>query len=437
MTAVRVSQLVLAMLVGSGWWLWQQAWMHALLGLAAGAVIWVLWESMKLNAVLRWVNRSDELPEPRLTGSWGELVDRIRKLRKGLEQQRQESDQRLAEFMDAIQTSPNGVVLLDAQSRIEWSNRTAADLLGIQPERDSGQHATNLIRNPVFTAYLQSGDHSKEVLMDGVGPTPGSPRTLAVRLHGYGAGRKLLLTRDVTAQQQAELMRRDFVANVSHEIRTPLTVLGGFVETLQTLELDQSDRQRYLDMMAQQSQRMQTLVSDLLTLSRLEGSPLPGRQLQLQLRAWLEERIQEAEGLSSVLPGGGHVFELNVSTDADLLGNPDELTSAVSNLLSNAVRYTPAGGRIVLAAVQSAGKGLEISVTDTGPGIAPEHIPRLSERFYRVDRSRSRDTGGTGLGLAIVKHVVQRHGGQLQVQSKLGEGARFVLLFPADRVGWR
>jgi len=434
---VRLLQLLVFMLTASGWWLWHQAWANACLGLSAGAVIWLLWDSLKLSGVLRWVSRSDEVPEPRFSGRWGELVDRIRKLRKGLLQQQQEADQRLAEFMEAIQTSPNGVVLLDAQGRIEWSNRTAADLLGIQPERDSGQHATNLIRNPVFSAYLQGADHSKEVLMEGAGATPGAPKTLAVRLHSYGAGRKLLLTRDVTAQQQAEHMRRDFVANVSHEIRTPLTVLSGFVETLQTLELDEADRHRYLELMAQQSQRMQTLVSDLLMLSRLEGSPLPGRQSTVHLQTWLEDRVTEAQSLSSVLPGGGHVFELRVTADADLLGNPDELTSAVTNLLSNAVRYTPAGGVITLDASRSTTGGLVLSVSDTGPGIAPEHIPRLSERFYRVDRSRSRDTGGTGLGLAIVKHVVQRHGGQLHIESQLGEGACFALLFPADRMGWR
>jgi two-component system phosphate regulon sensor histidine kinase PhoR len=268
-------------------------------------------------------------------------------------------------------------------------------------------------------------------------PAPGStasrPRKLSLRLHPYGEGRLLILSRDVTAKEQAETMRRDFVANVSHEIRTPLTVLSGFVETLQSLDLPREERNRYLQMMGLQTQRMQTLVSDLLTLSRLEGSPPPGSGEWTPLASLLAQCEQEARALAASL---GKKLELQFLPGAEvaIAGTPSELQSAFSNLVSNAVRYTPPGGTIQVQWRQlTDGRG-EFSVRDTGPGIAPEHISRLTERFYRVDRSRSRETGGTGLGLAIVKHVVQRHGGELKIQSTPGVGSTFAIQFPASRL---
>jgi two-component system phosphate regulon sensor histidine kinase PhoR len=252
-------------------------------------------------------------------------------------------------------------------------------------------------------------------------------------LHGYGEGRQLLLSRDITALEQAEAMRRDFVANVSHEIRTPLTVLSGFVETLQTLELDRQASARYLDLMAQQAQRMQTLVSDLLTLSRLEGAPLPGHGEWVSVDAMLDVLSEEGPALSQAL-GVSHSFRFERGFHGEVAASERELRSALTNLLSNAVRYTPTGGAVTVAAVLTPDDRLVFSVTDTGPGIAPEHLPRLTERFYRVDQSRSRDTGGTGLGLAIVKHVAQRHDALLQVDSVPGHGSSFSISFPALRV---
>jgi two-component system phosphate regulon sensor histidine kinase PhoR len=249
-----------------------------------------------------------------------------------------------------------------------------------------------------------------------------------------------LITRDVTALEQAEAMRRDFVANVSHEIRTPLTVLSGFVETLQTLTLSPDERHNYLALMATQAHRMQTLVEDLLTLSRLEGSPIPGYQPRLALSDLMQACQQEAQALSALLQGQDKPQDITFSLEPALsqvvfLGEARELQSALSNLVSNAVRYTPAGGRIAVS-VQALSDGrLQLQVQDSGAGIAPEHLPRLTERFYRVDRSRSRESGGTGLGLAIVKHVMQRHEGQLSIQSVVGQGSCFTLIFPANR--WR
>jgi two-component system phosphate regulon sensor histidine kinase PhoR len=266
------------------------------------------------------------------------------------------------------------------------------------------------------------------------------PVRIAVQRHRYGEGKQLLLTRDVTMLEQAEAMRRDFVANVSHEIRTPLTVMSGFVETLQTLKLSAEEQNRYLSLMAIQADRMQGLVEDLLTLSRLEGSPVPSLHHVLRLADLMRSCEQEAQGLSASLAKGGQpqVIEFRIKPeliDVNLIGEIRELQSALSNLVSNAVRYTPAGGRIQVA-VDHDGEGhLRIDVRDTGTGIAPEHLPRLTERFYRVDRSRSRESGGTGLGLAIVKHVMQRHGGSLSISSELGQGSCFTLTFPAAR--WR
>ena len=232
-------------------------------------------------------------------------------------------------------------------------------------------------------------------------------------------------------------MRRDFVANVSHEIRTPLTVLSGFIETLQSLDLDAPSRERYLALMASQAERMQTLVSDLLTLSRLEGSPLPGYLDWVDGDELCTQVAEEGRALSGLLwsvSGPEQRLNLHPVPRVAVAGVASELRSALSNLVINAVRYTPGGGQIDIEATVLADGRIEFAVADTGPGIPPEHLPRLSERFYRVDRSRSRESGGTGLGLAIAKHVAQRHGGELSMASVLGQGSRFALVLPANRV---
>jgi two-component system phosphate regulon sensor histidine kinase PhoR len=283
-------------------------------------------------------------------------------------------------------------------------------------------------------AYQAAGDYTHDVVMPGPASTSTRPVRLSVHLHRYGEGRRLLMSRDVTALEQAEAMRRDFVANVSHEIRTPLTVLSGFVETLQHLPLDPPEQQRYLSLMSQQAHRMQTLVNDLLTLSRLEGSPLPRLDEWMDVRTLLQQCEQEARELSMLMTQMGHELTLEVTHDCRLAGSQNEVHSALANLVNNAIRYTPTGGRVAVRwTLLPDGTG-EFSVTDSGPGIAQEHIPRLTERFYRVDRSRSRETGGTGLGLAIVKHVAQRHGAVLRIDSTPGHGSRFSITFPASRV---
>jgi len=412
-------------------------------GLALGALVWLMIDSLYLGRLLRWLRAEqgrdapavvNSLDLPRLPGVWGEVVDRTRRLLKNRDQQLQESQARLDEFLAAMQASPSGVVLLDAQGRIEWCNQMATQHFGFDAQRDVMQHIANLVREPAFKAYLASGNYSHDVVIPGSLSTPARPVKLSVHVHAYGRDRKLLLSRDITAVELAEAMRRDFVANVSHEIRTPLTVLSGFIETLQTLPLEEPERTRYLALMAQQSQRMQTLVSDLLTLSRLEGSPFPGANEWVTTHALLAQCEQEARALSAMIAPRGHRLELDPGPACEIAGVQTELYSAMSNLVTNAVRYTPETGLVSVSwTLLKDGRG-QFLVRDTGPGIEPEHLPRLTERFYRIDRSRSRETGGTGLGLAIVKHVAQRHGAELHVESQPGHGSRFSIIFPAARV---
>ncbi len=421
--------------VAAGWHV--ADWFGASVGLLIAGMVWFGVDLVRGGRVLRWLRSGDLAQVPRQRGLWGEVADRSRRLLRQADQHLQDSERRLQEFLAAIQASPNGVVLLDREGRIEWCNQVAAEHFGIDAQRDLQQLIGNLVRDPAFVSYYAHPDAGRGTMMTGSGGSASRPMRLSVHLHPYGEGRRLLLSNDVTALEQAEAMRRDFVANVSHEIRTPLTVLTGFVETLQSLPLEQPERARYLELMSQQASRMQSLVHDLLMLSRIEGSPPPGAGEWIAVAELLASCRDEAQALSALLTAGqaaSHRLQFEVDVDAVLSGARGELLSAMSNLVSNAVRYTPAGGSIQ-AVWQALPDGrAEFSVQDSGPGIAPEHLPRLTERFYRVDRSRSRETGGTGLGLAIVKHVSQRHGAELRIESKVGQGSRFAIVFPASRV---
>jgi two-component system phosphate regulon sensor histidine kinase PhoR len=431
---LRTLTLLFLVLFGGAWGWSRGSLPWTLGGALLGALLWAVHDGIGAARLLRWLNTGEVSGAPRLKGLWGELLERHRKIYRKLEKKAQGSDARLEDFLCAIQASPNGVVLLDAQGGIEWCNETAATHLGLDPQRDLGQTIRNMVRSPAFVAYLAEGDFSHEIEIDGPGRRPSQPNKISLQIHPYGHQRQLMLTRDVTVVQLAETMRRDFVANVSHEIRTPLTVLSGFVETMQSLALEEAERARYLQLMSQQAHRMQTLVNDLLTLSRIEGSPAPGTTEWIDADDLLSQTLQEAQGLSQSIAAPPHLIEILPGPSLQLAGARNELLSAMSNLASNAVRYTPGGGRIGLGWQRRADGGAAFRVTDTGPGIAAEHLPRLTERFYRVDRSRSRETGGTGLGLAIVKHVLQRHGGQVQIESVPGQGSTFTLVMPAVRV---
>ena len=401
-------------------------WVGALLGGAFAVGMTVVRDTLHGYRLIHWLRGSQDEPAPRDAGLWGELGYRIERSIRLRELTAVRERERLTQFLSAMEASPNGVMLLDAGDQIEWCNSLAADHFGLDPQRDRRQRVTNLVRAPAFVAYLQAGNFDQAVQF----PDPPGRRSLSVQARTYGAEQKLVLSQDITERERSEGMRRDFVANVSHEIRTPLTVLAGFIETMVNLSLTEVERKRVLVLMTQQTDRMATLVGDLLTLAQLEGSPHPAADRWVALQPLLAQVETDARQLSA----GRHRLVFPTHSAAEIAGAQTELLSAITNLVSNAVRYTPQGGRIELSwSLLADGAGV-LAVTDTGPGIAREHLPRLTERFYRVDGSRSRDTGGTGLGLAIVKHVVQRHGGELDIRSELGKGACFRLVFPAARV---
>ena len=375
-----------------------------------------------LAKLARWL--TDPVPGrvPEGRGSWDDILTALHRRERDAARREQLLAESLIRFRRAAQALPDGVVILDADNRIEWCNDTAAAQLGLDPRGDPGQAIGNLIRTPAFLEYLAGGAWAAPVKAP-----VGASGVLALQLTPYGEAQKLLLARDVTQEERIETMRRDFVANVSHELRTPLTVLVGFLETVRELKLDPQRTRDYLGMMQEQSARMHRIIEDLLTLSMLESAP-PLSGERVRIRPLLERVRFDAEALS----GGRHALSLEGSPALDILGSEAELSSAFGNLVTNAVRYTPAGGEVRVRWSDGA-EGASFTVEDTGIGIAPEHLPRLTERFYRIDRSRSRETGGTGLGLAIVKHAVARHQATLDVESAPGAGSRFTIRFPPAR----
>ncbi|WP_022980797.1 phosphate regulon sensor histidine kinase PhoR [Ideonella sp. B508-1] len=418
---------VMGAAAAGAWLLADSSW--APWGAAAGAGVAValatLIDSWRGLRLLRWLSGHQDADAPVMGGFWGELAARAERVIRKREKETRREQEQLRQFLSGIEASPNGVLMLDAGEQIEWCNQMAADHLGLDAHRDLRQRITNLVRAPAFVAHLHARNHEQSVQI----PAPGGTGLISIVVRPYGDGQRLLLTQDVTARERADKTRRDFVANVSHEIRTPLTVLAGFVETMSSLPLTDVERQRVLGLMAQQTKRMQSLVGDLLALARLEDSPRPPVDQWWPLSRVGAAVEAEARGLSA----GRHPLEFDWG-HWRLAGSEVELQSGIGNLVNNAIRYTPEGGVIRVSAVSRVDGGLEIRVNDSGPGIAPEHLPRLAERFYRVDGSRSRETGGTGLGLSIVKHVAQRHGGELRITSELGRGSCFTLVLPAARV---
>ena len=402
----------------------------ALIGASTGGLFGfagiVVFDALRGWRLMRWLRGAHEGLAPRDSGFWGELAYRIERSLRALEREADVERTHLAQFVSAMQASPNGVLLLDANDQIEWCNARAADHFGLDPERDRRQRVTNLIRSPAFVEYLQAGNFDEPIAVR----EPRGHGSLQVLMRRYGAGAKLVISQDMTERERSEAMRRDFVANVSHEIRTPLTVLSGFLETMRNLPLTEVEQKRVITLMTQQAERMANLVGDLLTLAQLEGSPRPAADKWVRVASLLGQVEAEARALSS----GRHAITFAGAGEAQVAGIESELQSAIGNLVSNAVRYTPDGGRIDVTWKRVDNGSGEIVVIDSGRGIAREHLSRLTERFYRVDGSRSRESGGTGLGLAIVKHVIQRHGGELDVASEVGKGSTFRLVVPAARV---
>ena len=378
---------------------------------------------MQLNSWL--ISKRDDVPDA--GGLWGEVFDRIRALTKESEQREDRLTEMVTRFQSASAATPDGMLILSARHEIEWANAAAERQLGISTPRDLGQRLINLIRHPAFVAYLEHGEYTDALEMDSPAQ---AEKSLSVRIIPFGRYQKLIITRDTTHLTNLERLRRDFVANISHELRTPLTVLTGFLETLKDMQQPATaDLKKHLHTMYDQSQRMSRLVDDLLTLARLETTPPALHEQAVDVPAMLASLKEVGELLSG---DSRHRISLHADAGLKLIGNEDELRSAFSNLVNNAVRYTPAGGDIRLS-WKLDGDNPVFSVTDSGEGIPAQHIPHLTERFYRVDTARSRETGGTGLGLSIVKHILLRHEARLGIDSELGRGSTFRCVFPAAR----
>lgn len=397
-------------------------------GLAAGLLFCLVYHLRQFRALFLWLTLHPHDEPPAAKGMWGELFDRLYRYQKSQRITQSRLRATLARIQESSEAMRDSVVMLDRHGDLEWWNSAATDMLGLQTAHDRGQHITNLLRDPRFISYFNARDYSEPLTLT-------SPiderRILQYQITLYGDDERLVMARDITRLHRLEQMRRDFVANVSHELRTPLTVLSGYLETYGDLkELLPPRLGKGIVQMEEQTRRMQNLVNDLLLLSRLEIDQGGDDHQTLAVGPMLDSIRRDALALSRQQ----HSVQVILESDAGLIGSEQELRSAISNLAFNAVRYTPEGSQITLRwSVAANGSGC-IEVEDDGDGIDPVHIPRLTERFYRVDKGRSTATGGTGLGLAIVKHVLLRHEAQLNVESHPGEGASFRCVFPAKRV---
>jgi two-component system phosphate regulon sensor histidine kinase PhoR len=393
---------------------------------AGGLLILLGYHARNLHRLRGWLASPGAEDAPEAIGVWDDAFALLHRRERRLAQERRRLERLVVRYSQAGRALPDGVVILDGDDRIVWCNGKAESRFGIDANTDVGRPITNLVRQPEFVKYLTARDYTGPAQLKA---GRGAALTLSIQIIAYDDAQKLLLARDITQAERLETMRRDFVANVSHELRTPLTVLMGFLETVRELKLDPERARNYMSMMADQASRMRHIIDDLLTLSALESAPQPLWDRQVPMRAVLASLYADAEALS----GGRHRISLDAQGDCDLLGAESEIASALRNLVINAIRYTPEGGEIRLI-WRAAETGASFAVEDSGVGIAPEHIPRLTERFYRVDSGRSRESGGTGLGLAIVKHALLRHQASLQIESEPGKGSRFRVHFPARRV---
>lgn len=394
---------------------------------ALALLLWLVFQLQQLAALDHWLDDPEARAVPEGAGQWEGIFSRLNKMMRSHRAEREQHTAALRHMEQATSALPEGVAILDETDHIEWCNPLAELHFGLDGVRDIGQQITYLARQPEFVQYLAMRDFSESLVLRGARQ---DGLVLSIKLIPYGSGKRLLISRDITHLERIETMRRDFVANVSHELRTPLTVVNGFVETLHDMpSLENDMARRALHLMGEQTQRMERLVDDLLTLSKLEDALNALQEETVEVPGLMHTLLQEGRSLS----GGRHSLRLEAENASSLLGNTEELRSAFGNLVTNAIRYTPEGGEIVLRWFERDGGQPVFSVRDSGIGIAPQHIPRLTERFYRVDRSRSRETGGTGLGLAIVKHIANRHQAHLEVTSEEGKGSTFSIVFPLKR----
>ena len=380
-----------------------------------------------LHKLLHWFRNPDLATMPLGAGIWEEVFAAIYHEQRRHSRSQTQLSSALDRFRHAASALPDGVVLLDGRDQIEWCNPPAEIQLGLALPQDTGQPISYLVRHTEFIHYLQDHDYSEPIKLK----SWRNPEiTLEIQLVPFGANQKLLICRDITQLEKLDTMRRDFIANVSHELRTPLTVVGGFLETLIDMDGAVPESTRgYFGMMQEQTGRMRRLVEDLLTLSQLESGLTVPQDTEIDVPSLLNMVMNESQSLSN----GRHRVSLEADADLCLTGAIEELHSAFGNLVSNAIRYTPAGGEITMS-WKIRGQEAVFGVRDTGIGIEQQHIDRLTERFYRVDRSRSRETGGTGLGLSIVKHILTRHQARLEIESTLGQGSTFSVVFPKARL---
>jgi two-component system phosphate regulon sensor histidine kinase PhoR len=394
------------------------------LSLACGA--YLCWQLVTLSRVEWWVRHRGFAEPPDIDGPWGEVITQIVRLHRRKRYHKQRFMQLFRQIQRSTAALPDGVVILNDLREIVWFNRMAGQLLFLRRPTDLGLRIDNLVRQPEFLRYMNSGQFTNPVILRG---GKGDHLYLSVQVVPYGEGQLLMLVRDVSRQMRLEAMRKDFVANASHELRSPLTVISGYLETLSQDPVMDMELQAPIGEMRRQAERMTTIITELLELSRLEAAqdeidttPVDVTALMAMLR-------------KDVLARPEHPAEvrLRIESDAMLTGNESEIHSAFSNLVDNAAKYTPDSGSIEIG-WRVDPEGAYFSVTDTGIGIHADHIPRLTERFYRVDAGRGRDTGGSGLGLAIVKHVLQRHGATLEIASVQGRGSTFTCHFPPERL---
>jgi len=407
-------------------WAWQGA-VTALMVFGISVTAYLCGHLYWLHKLHRWYQKPSLSSIPNGRGIWEDIFADIYHQQRRFSRNQAQISSALDRFRHAASALPDGVVLLNGEDKIEWCNPPAEKQLGLVLNQDTGQPITYLVRHTDFIKYLQNQDYSEPIKLK----SSRNPEiTLEIQLVPFGGKQKLLICRDITQIEKLEIMRRDFIANVSHELRTPLTVVGGFLETLMDMDgaIPESTR-GYFAMMSEQTGRMRRLIEDLLTLSQLENGANTPQDSEIDMGAMLNMVMNEALSLSH----GRHRISLEAAPDIALMGSPEELHSALGNLVSNAVRYTPEGGEIRIT-WGLRGKLPVFSVKDSGIGIEQKHIDRLTERFYRVDRSRSRETGGTGLGLSIVKHILTRHQAKLEIESVLDKGSTFSVIFPESRL---
>ncbi|KNC92159.1 phosphate regulon sensor histidine kinase PhoR [Trabulsiella odontotermitis] len=388
-----------------------------LLAAVTGLLIWHFWNLLRLSWWL-WVDRS-MTPPPGL-GSWEPLLYGLHQMQMRNKKRRRELGSLIKRFRSGAESLPDAVILTTEEGTIFWCNGLAQQVLGLRWPDDSGQNILNLLRYPEFAQYLKHRDFSKPLNL-----VLNTGRHLEIRVMPYSDHQWLMVARDVTQMHQLEGARRNFFANVSHELRTPLTVLQGYLEMMQEQTLEGALRDKALHTMREQTYRMEGLVKQLLTLSKIEAAPKMALNDCIDVPMMLRVVEREAQTLSQQK----HILHFDVDDSLKVMGNEEQLRSAISNLVYNAINHTPAGTEVTVR-WERVMHGAQFSVEDNGPGIASEHIPRLTERFYRVDKARSRQTGGSGLGLAIVKHAISHHDSRLDIESTVGKGTRFSFVLP-------